>query len=128
MTDPEIAAINEAYNALRCIPATEWNRALKYLADRLSANDRTVHIGRLFERPAPTQFIHEGEMANPYESEDELVKENADPLTPFEVNGVAVVSQRFAVMIPIDDGDEIEWFDTREAADAYVMPAERGDG
>lgn len=124
--DPEIKALETAYQALRCIPAREWTRALNYLADRLSADDRTVHISKLLEHPAPTQFVNAGEMAMPYEDAEELVEDNADCMVPVEVNGVAVVSQRFAVMIPISsngedvDGHEIEWFDTREAADAFV--------
>lgn len=124
--DPEIAALNTAYEALCCVPPHEWTRTLNYLADRLAARDRAVHVGKLLERPEPTQFIHEGEMAIPYEDAASLVLDNAEAWVPFEVNGVTVVSQRFAVIVPIGneegdrEGEEIEWFDTREAADAYV--------
>src|ERR1700677_3319278 len=103
MIDPELAAINQALVALSAVPPFEWQRALNYLADRLSERDRTVHLIKTFERPAPTQFIHEGDMACPYADAEDLVRDTADTLVPFEVNGVAVVSQRFALVIPIAD-------------------------
>ena len=45
----------------------------------------------------------------------------------FEINGLAVVSQKFGVRLLIDngqgevDGDEIEWFDTRAKAEEFAV-------
>ena len=125
MNDPELAAMEIAYTALRGMDPAQWNRALQYVADRLGADDRAQYATRFDPQPEPAQFAHASEMETLYDSADELVKDYADNWVPYEVCGISVTSQRFAVIFPIGangevGGHEIEWFDTRDAADAFV--------
>lgn len=131
MKDKELAAMESAYQALRGMEPTQWARALSYLADRLSGDDRTVFVHADIARPAPTQFIDGNDWDLRYESADELVTDNANSWEATEVCGLAVVSQRFAVLVPVGDGEdvvghEVSWFDTREAAESYIADALSG--
>lgn len=120
MPDHELDAMRAAYEHLKGLDRRQWTRALEYISRRMAEDDRASYIK--FETTAPVQWVIAGDISDPYESPSDAVAESyADPLTVIEVNGIATVRQRFAVMIPTDDSrGEAEWFGTRAEAEACV--------
>jgi len=129
--DVELTAIAAAYEALSQLPSKQWARAVKYLADRLSENERgrqaaAVDLGLHLE---PIWFC-EGKLSGDesgYDAREEVVDNSiAKDMDPIEVCGYAVVSQQFAVCFSISDedgyvtGHETEWFATRAEAEAFI--------
>ena len=133
--DAELAAMKTAFEALATLPDPRaWGRALTWIANRLMEQHRTEYLQfDALNWPKPTQYCVNGQIAEAVEDADDLVQEwDREPMTPIEVNGVAIVSQRYAVVVPIyngedHDGDEIMWFSTRAEAEAYCAEG-RTDG
>lgn len=134
--DAELTAMKTAFEALATLPDPRaWGRALTWIADRLMEKHRAEYLQfDALNWPSPTQYCTNGEIAESLADADELVLDGyRDPMTPIEVNGVAIVSQRWAVMVPTGDGDgnwdgeEIMWFATRAEAEAYCAEG-RADG
>lgn len=129
MPDDEIAAIQTAYSALKGMDRKDWTRALDYIGKRLAGDDRGRFLSlHGLDLPEPTQYVLAGDLNTAAGDSSDVVDE-LESWGIAEVNGVAIVSQRFAVMVPLGnadgdiDGHEIEWFDTRDAAEAYVAEA-----
>lgn len=130
--DKELAGIEVAYEAIKGLDRNQWGRALNYLAGRLAEDDRMAHIYLNLENyPPPQWFIegnHKGEDGT-FDCREEAVDNSmGESWEPIKVNGIAVVSQWFAVVFPIGDGDdvrgtEVQWFDTRAQADAFIASA-----
>lgn len=119
--DTEIDAIRSAYACIKGLNRAQWTRALEYLATRMAEDDRASHI--TFSRedfPPPVQYVLAGGPSDPVVTPEEAVGQASYDQKIYEVNGVAVVSQRFAVEVNTDDGNEIEWFDTRDAAETFL--------
>ena len=125
-TDLEMLAISTAYDALKGMTATQWQRALNYLGARLAGDDRGAYLaGALGEvHPAPQQWVIAGDLDIREPSREAAVLESLeDAWTAIEVNGVAIVSQEWAVITPHDDGSEVYWFKTRELAHTFIAHA-----
>lgn len=122
MTDPELIAIAAAYAALKGLDRKTWTRALEYIGARLAGDDRHLFITSDGTLPEPMQWAIAGQLDTASASPDDAVLDCLEESwTPVEVNGVAVVSQRFAVVAPNEDHhNHIEWFDTRDEAEAFV--------
>lgn len=116
--DVELAAIRTAYAAIKGLNRAQWTRVLTYLETRMAEDDRGSHIGR-DELPPPVQYVAAGVIDEPYDTPEEAMREHGDG-TVVEINGIAVVSQRFAIEVPCDDDYIVEWFDTRDTAEAYL--------
>ena len=139
MTDPiedaELTAIETALAALITLPNRQaWLRALDYIINRLTEDERTGHLAALgVGIQQPTQYVLGGDLDARFASASEALGEADTPvLTIVEVNGIAIVSQRFGIEVPIDcdaGGTDFLWFDTREQANAYLadMPPLRAD-
>ena len=58
-------------------------------------------------------------------SENEVLYNCAETLEIVQVNGITVTSQRFGLLVPMDDGEGFSdgtmavWFDTQAQAEAY---------
>jgi hypothetical protein len=122
MTDPELTAIAASYDALKGLDRKGWTRALEYIVTRLAGDDRRVFITSDGGLPEPVQWVIAGQLDTASASpEDAVLDTSEESWTPIEVNGVAVVSQRFAVVAPNEETHgNIEWFDTRDEAEAFV--------
>lgn len=126
MPDQEIDAIRAAYECIKGMDRQQWTRALEYISRRMAEDDRAAHS--VTETEAPTWFVTPTSPDEKFPTPDAVVAEYGDTYVVTEVNGVAVVSQKFVILIPIGDGDgdggiaghEFEWFDTREAAETYL--------
>lgn len=134
--DTELTAIKAALNALQGLPDRRaWQRALDYITNRLSENERTMRLHTpLSALPEPLQYCRDGEINDLFLDATECALDAEWPLwSPIEVNGVAIVSQRFAVVTLIGDsdgnpdGEEVKWFSTRAEAEAYCAEG-RTDG
>ena len=123
--DTEIEAIRTAYAPIKGMSRNHWTRALEYLARRMAEDDRSSYIGFRWgvAFPPPVQYVRAGEIFDPYASQEEVVTEAGYDDLIVEVNGIATVSQSFAVCIPIEDDTIIKWFETRDAAEAYLAQA-----
>jgi hypothetical protein len=124
-TDLEMTAISAAYAALEGMTTAQWQRALNYLGDRLAGDDRTAFVASLGQaHPEPTQWVIRGDLDIREPTREAAVLESIEEAwTPIEVNGVAIVSQEWAVITPDDDGREVYWFARRELADLFITAA-----
>lgn len=124
MPDQEIDAIRAAYEYIKGMDRQQWTRALKYLSERMAEDDRAAHSAT--ETAAPTWFLTPTNPDERFPTPDTVAAEYGDTYIVTEVNGVAVVSQQFVILIPIGDGQggidghEFVWFDAREAAETYL--------
>lgn len=116
--DTEIEAIRAAYAVIKGMNRAQWTRALKYLETRMAEDDRATYIGRT-ELPSPVQYVAAGNIGEAFDSPEEAIRESYYEEPIMEINGIATVSQRFAVEVSSDDGT-LEWFDTRDAAEAFL--------
>lgn len=118
--DTEIDAIRSAYACIKGLNRAQWTRALEYLATRMAEDDRASHVAFIRENfPPPVQYVLAGELSDPCATpEESLAQSSADKI--HAVNGVAVVSQQFAVEVPTDEDPIIKWFDTRDAAETFL--------
>ena len=127
--DDELRAIRVAYDALKPLRERhQWQRAMDYLGARLVEDGRGAFLARNWRSlPEATQYVLCGNLDERFVHPDEAVRESdRNQLEIVEVNGIAIVSQQFAIEVPVDDGDggtdgrEIMWFDTRAAAESYL--------
>lgn len=125
MSDPELTAMQAAYEHIKGMSRAQWTRALKYISKRMAEDDRAAHVR--VETDAPTAWIAAENWDERWDDKEELAGDLAQSGEILEVNGVAVVSQQFVIAIPVCggpendiDGYEHEWFDTREAAEKYL--------
>lgn len=132
--DPELAVIQTALAALKTLPnARAKQRAFDYLLSALLEDERKRYIAAtkphilgtewLCLRGDPNQlFVKEGDIL------DDIYE---DYFKPIEVNRLAIVSQSFVVSVPIagagdePDGEELQWFKTREEAEAFCEGAKK---
>ena len=133
-TDREIEVIGTAFTALKTLPdARAKQRAFNYLLSALLEDERkryTAATGAPIREPIwfclrgdPYQlFMEKGDILDYiYESHFE----------PIEVNRVAIMDQNFVVLVPIagaddyPDGEELQWFKTREEAEAFCENAKK---
>lgn len=117
--DQEIDAIQAAYACIKGLDRGQWTRVLKYLETRMAEDDRGAYTG-LIGLPPPLQYVVGGHIDEPYPSAEEAMQEAGCELDIAEVNGIATVSQKFAVRVPCEDDEIIEWFDSRDAAETYL--------
>lgn len=118
MPDQEIDAIRAAYECIKGMDRKQWTRALEYLSTRMAEDDRGAYVHNV-DTFAPTSFVLTGDFQDHFETAEEAI-ECEDSWTPIEVNGVAVVSQRFAVIVKTEDAHETEWFESRDAAQTFI--------
>lgn len=124
--DPELAGIEAAYEAIKGLDRRQWDRAIRYLAERLAEDDRTGFITQnpAASFPPPISYIERGIPDCFYDSREGVLDESsAATLEVIEVNGIATVTQEFAVFLPTDEdgsGSEAQWFPTRAAAEAFI--------
>lgn len=116
----ELVAAHGAYSSLRRLERHEAERVLEWVRKRLDSDQRAREAAQ-YREIEPTDWIVAGDVEGPsYPSRDECAADEGDYGKVLEVIGRAPVRQHFAVTVPIDDGREIEWFDDRAEAEAYL--------
>ena len=120
MANAEMAAMMDAYKALLPLASDRHAtaRALAWVGAMLES-DRRDHLAAAATGIEPEKWA----ISPSWEltgTAQECAEEYGERGTVLELDGIAIVRRRFAVMVPTDDGDVIEWFPTREEAQAMV--------
>lgn len=129
MSDQEVDAIHAAYEHIKGLNRQQWTRALKYISERMAEDNRAAHSAT--ETEAPTWFFTPTSPDERFRTPGDVAAEYGKTDCITEINGVAVVSQKFVILIPIGDGQggidghEFEWFDDRGAAEKYLAEMTR---
>lgn len=128
MSDNELHSLDVCFNRMRNKSADAQERMLKWLRDRL-LEDQRAKSAAVASMKHPELVPHEWEARWPsgerttYDTPAEAIGtilEDWGDEDIVEVDGIAVVVQRFAVRVPTTDGDEIQLFDNRAKAEAFV--------
>lgn len=117
----EVLAAEAAYRALSGLESHEQDRAMAWIKSRMDTDQRGREA-RQYPEIEPTDWIVGGHVEGAsYPSRDGCAADELDfTVGILEVIGRAPVRQHFAVLVPVDDGREVEWFDDREKAEAYL--------
>jgi hypothetical protein len=122
MIDPEMTVMRLAYAAMDVLDYEAQRRALRYLTERIEADQRSREAAQN-GTIEPTAWVPNGgplKGASYEEKGDAIADADAGDWGIVEVCGIGVTRQEFVVMVPDGDGLEHEIFPTRAAAEQYV--------
>lgn len=129
MSTSETTAMANAYECLKSLDRPAWQRALKWIEARLFSDHLSAEATAIAGTIRPQRWGPIDDPGAEYESADDVAEDFAEAEQVLEINGHAVVERKFCVRILTCDlggnvdGDELMWFDTREAAEACVKGA-----